>query len=169
MGYHIGRAVTKPCVSLPLYITNSNFMLREWVHQLKLLGTGRCRFRQWLQDTGWRTRIKGSGCGLFRIDKLGASAKVTLVMDSSICVAFLAVWSVIGHPVGPWPKTRNATDCPGSRIKVSMWRTTGKESACGFLYIARYIASTVCGKILLNVPKISSLSWHSFLPRETEY
>jgi hypothetical protein len=29
-------------------------------------------------------RSKGGGCGLFRIDELGASAKVTLVMDSSI-------------------------------------------------------------------------------------
>jgi hypothetical protein len=30
--------------------------------------------------------IKGGGCGVFRIDELGASAKVTLVTDSSIRV-----------------------------------------------------------------------------------
>jgi hypothetical protein len=29
-------------------------------------------------------RIKGGGCGSFRIDELGVSAKVILVMDSSI-------------------------------------------------------------------------------------
>jgi hypothetical protein len=34
------------------------------------------------RGTGWRARIKGGGCGLFRIDELDASAKVTLL----ICV-----------------------------------------------------------------------------------
>jgi hypothetical protein len=28
-GYHVGRAVTKPCVCLPLYVTNSKFILSE--------------------------------------------------------------------------------------------------------------------------------------------
>jgi hypothetical protein len=49
------------------------------------------------RDTGRRGRIKGGGCGLLRIDDLGASAMVTLVMDSSICVllevARLTLWS----------------------------------------------------------------------------
>jgi hypothetical protein len=39
--------------------------------------------RSGCQDSGWRARIEGGGYGLFRIDKLDASAKVT---DSSICV-----------------------------------------------------------------------------------
>jgi hypothetical protein len=89
MDYHIGRAVAKPFVSL-YRSTKSSFILREWVHQLQRLGRGGVDRGRGCQDTGWRTRIKGGGCGWF-VDGLCASAKVILVMG--IQVAFLAVWS----------------------------------------------------------------------------
>jgi hypothetical protein len=40
-------------------------------------------------------RIKGSGYGWFRIDELGASAKVILVMDSSIRVILEVVFLTV--------------------------------------------------------------------------
>jgi hypothetical protein len=54
-------------------LTNKYFILREWVHQLQWPGGGIDHGNRgsgcW--DTGWWARIKGSGCGLFRIDELG--------------------------------------------------------------------------------------------------
>jgi hypothetical protein len=48
--------------------------------------------RQWLSGHRLAARINAGGCGWFRIDELGASANVILVVDSSILeVALLAV------------------------------------------------------------------------------
>jgi hypothetical protein len=90
---------------------------------------GERRSLQWLSGHRLAARIKA-----FRSNELGVSAKVILVMDSSIWVmlevAFLAMWP-------DWPpccsmaSDTNATDClGGSMSKVSMRRTTGGESAC---------------------------------------
>jgi hypothetical protein len=60
-------------------------------------GAGRRKSRQCLSGHRLMARIKGGGCGGFRIDELGVSTKVILVMDSSIWViwevAVLAEWS----------------------------------------------------------------------------
>jgi hypothetical protein len=81
----------------------------------------------------WRARIKGGGVA--SLDELGASAKVILVVDSSVSESYWRLHSwpcdLIGHPVVPWPKTRIATDClGGNSSKVSVRRTTGGESSC---------------------------------------
>jgi hypothetical protein len=107
-------------------ITNSNFILRECVHQLQR--PRRCRScdrvsRGGCRGNGWRARIKGGGCGLFRIDELGAIAKVTLVLDSSIWIILeVARCDLIGHP--PWHLTRDVTD-PVGGIVGTKWACDG--------------------------------------------
>jgi hypothetical protein len=123
MEYYIGRAVTKPCVCLPLYM----YITREWVHQLQRPGAVRRRTRQWCRDTGWWAWINGGGCGSFWIDELSAST--TLVSDEQFYLSRIGGcihgrMILLATLLYPWAKTRYATDCPvGSRSKVSVWRT----------------------------------------------
>jgi hypothetical protein len=73
-----------------------NCILRAWVHQLQWWSVD-----QWLSGHRLAGRIKGGGCGWFRVDELGASAKVILVMDSSIlsriggCIPSRVIWLAI--------------------------------------------------------------------------
>jgi hypothetical protein len=86
MGYHIRMAVAK----LPSHAFASRYILLIVILFVGVSSSvttaegGRVDRGSGYQDTGWRARIKGGGCDLLRIDELGASAKVTLVMDSSI-------------------------------------------------------------------------------------
>jgi hypothetical protein len=67
------------------------------------------------------TSLRDGRCDWIGCECQGES--VTLVMYNSYCM--------IGHPVVPWPRTRNATDClGGSRSKVSIRRTAVGESTC---------------------------------------
>jgi hypothetical protein len=113
-----------------LYITNSNFILREsWGQQKYCIhhwrnpnacgnreGRARCGVDRGsgCRDTGWRTRIKGGGCCWFRIGELDAN--VILVMDSIwvlLEVAFLAMWY-------DWPPCYSVAPGRGFRGDVSV-------------------------------------------------
>jgi hypothetical protein len=84
------------------------------------------RSPQWLSGHQLAARINSGGCVWFRIKELGASAKVILVMDSSIWVLLDVLFPGRVISVVPWPQTRNATDClGGSWSKVSVLRITG--------------------------------------------
>jgi hypothetical protein len=98
-------------------------ILREWVQIVVITA-------KWLSGLTYSAgkESKGGGCGLVRINVLGESANVTLVMDSSVCVSWrLHSWPcvLIGHLVLPWPLMRDVTDAVGGRwSKVSVRRTT---------------------------------------------
>jgi hypothetical protein len=99
---------------LPLNITNSYFILREWVHRYNGHGRGAIdlvyhgspllghRYRAW---------IKGSRRGLFRIDELDASGRCLAGLFESYWR--LRAWSCdrIGHLASEWSPPRNHSGC----------------------------------------------------------
>jgi hypothetical protein len=147
-GYHIGRAVIPSHALPPAILYNYIFYFEEGSSSVTTAGGGaavRC------QDTGWRARIKGSVCGLLRIDELDASVKVTLVMDSSIWVILeVALWpcDLIGHLVSPWPLRRDLTDSVVGSWSVR--HTTDGESATHVTSIANHVTTWRCPQRLLG-------------------
>jgi hypothetical protein len=105
-------------------------------------GIGSTNHGRGCRDTGWRARIKGSGCGLFRIDELGVRVPMWLWWWTVLFESYWRLHSwpcdLIGHLVLPWPLMRDVTDLSA---------VVGEESV-------RRISAGIC-MIALN----SSVEW----------
>jgi hypothetical protein len=93
-------------------------------------------------DTGKRAWIKGSMCGLFRIDELGASDRCRTGLFESYCR--LRAWScdLIGHLASEWSPTQNHSGCLQGQQQPS--QRSAVCTGCGTLYCRVQPSAKVC-------------------------